>query len=70
MTVRELIEGLQKVKDKGTRVIVQGDGEGNDFSPLSAVEMGHYIELNEWSGARTAIEGPGFPAVVFLIPAR
>lgn len=49
MTVGELIALLEDY-DEDTIVIISSDGEGNNFSPLSDVGAGHYIEQTGWSG--------------------
>lgn len=51
MTVKQLIEKLQKIENKNRIVIVQGDGEGNSYSPLAGVDAENvaYEEENSWS---------------------
>jgi hypothetical protein len=50
ITVRELIEALQKLDPKRV-VICQKDSEGNAYSPLSTVGDGvSYLPDTTWSG--------------------
>lgn len=50
MTVKELIEQLQKMPQDSI-VIIQKDGEGNDYSPLDgAYDENVYIADSTWSG--------------------
>lgn len=48
-TVRELIAELVKYPGE-TIIILASDGEGNNHSPLSSVDIGHYEPLSTWSG--------------------
>lgn len=50
VTVRELIEQLQKM-DPTRIVVLQKDGEGNDYSPLSGVDDNTaYLPDSTWYG--------------------
>jgi hypothetical protein len=49
MKVGELIELLQK-EDPNRLVIIQKDGEGNGYSPLSDYMLMAYKAENTWSG--------------------
>lgn len=50
MTVREL-KNLIDILPDDMEVIIQKDGEGNDFSPLAGVDYNSvYIPENTWSG--------------------
>lgn len=50
MTVAKLIEALSALP-KHMKVIIQKDAEGNDYSPLYAVDGNAiYIPQNTWSG--------------------
>jgi len=44
MTVKELIEALQAVENKDRIIVMSGDPEGNDFSPLYEFSYSAYIE--------------------------
>lgn len=48
MTVKELKEVLNEFDDDV--IVVITDGQGNSFSPLAEVTVGHYISENGWSG--------------------
>lgn len=51
MLVKELIE-LLKTMPQDSMVIMQGDEEGNSFSPLDyATSNALYKKYNDWSGA-------------------
>tara|TARA_R110000868_G_scaffold66014_4_gene196981 strand:- start:1986 stop:2192 length:207 start_codon:yes stop_codon:yes gene_type:complete len=50
MKVSELIEQLQKYPANFT-VIIQKDGEGNDYSPLAGSETALYVPESNWSGS-------------------
>lgn len=48
--VKELIEALSSL-DPNTQVILQKDAEGNDYSPLEAVDQhAVYVADTSWSG--------------------
>lgn len=51
MTVRELIDELQKVESERI-VILQKDAEGNAYSPISGIDYEGltYVADNTWSG--------------------
>jgi hypothetical protein len=50
MKVSELIEALQEM-DPDMEVIMQKDGEGNGYSPLSGADPdGIYVAESTWSG--------------------
>ena len=49
MKVRELIEQLQKI-DPDREVIMAGDAEGNNYSPLYSLWEGAYRADTTWSG--------------------
>jgi hypothetical protein len=51
MTVKDLIDELQKIADPMADVILSKDGEGNGFSPLSGISKDHYFpdEKRPWS---------------------
>jgi hypothetical protein len=50
MNVKQLMDALAELPDD-MEVIIQKDGEGNDFSPLSDVDSESvYIPYSEWSG--------------------
>lgn len=49
MTVQELIKELQE-QDPNRIVILQRDGEGNGFSPLSCAWAGIYRAETPWHG--------------------
>ena len=55
MTVAELIAKLQELP-ADSEVIVQKDGEGNDYSPLADVYEGGYMADSTWSGERCLLE--------------
>lgn len=38
------------MEDPARMVIVQKDGEGNDYSPLAGFWVGKYIPSSTWSG--------------------
>jgi hypothetical protein len=51
MTVQELIDLLEEVKDKDRIVIMASDSEGNSYSPLAAVDdTAYYVEDTSHSG--------------------
>lgn len=52
MTVNDLIKQLQAMpeEDRERVLIVQKDGEGNGYSPLSDVYESWYIPDSTWSG--------------------
>ncbi len=50
MTVNELIIKLQEIDNKNRVIILQKDGEGNGYSPLSDCWNGIYVADNTWSG--------------------
>ena len=54
VSVRQLIERLQALKDLDSTVIVSKDGEGNRYSPLATEDLegclGYYIPESTWSG--------------------
>jgi len=52
MTVKELIEILEKLPPE-TEIVVAKDSEGNDFSPVSEVNLGTYEPESTWSGTFT-----------------
>lgn len=49
LTVRELIEDLQKLNPDHP-VVLAKDGEGNDYSPLDSYSTGVYEAHSTWSG--------------------
>lgn len=49
ITVKELISELSDL-DGDTVVILQKDGEGNGYSPLSGLQVGKYQAENTWAG--------------------
>jgi len=49
MTVKKLIKLLQE-EDPNRIVILQKDGEGNGYSPLSDFMTGSYVPDSTWSG--------------------
>lgn len=49
MTVRELIEDLQK-EDPEALVVMARDAEGNGYSPLHSFWIGAYRAESTWSG--------------------
>jgi len=53
MTVAELIQELDRIEDKTRLVIIQKDGEGNGYSPISCVEEDGYVAEEDWLGERT-----------------
>lgn len=48
-TVRDLYEYLENC-DPDMPVIIQKDGEGNSYSPLSGSTTRRYFAVNTWSG--------------------
>jgi hypothetical protein len=55
ITVNELIETLQLILDENPDngdlvIILQGDAEGNSYSPLAGVELAYYEEESTYSG--------------------
>jgi hypothetical protein len=66
MKVAELIEQL-RVFPQDSIVILQKDAEGNGFSPLDGLDVGHYVAETAWYGEVPAPEdddGSGDPCVV------
>lgn len=55
MKVKELMEFLSSV-DPNSEVIMSGDSEGNNYSPLSNVELAIYKPLNSWRGEVFTLE--------------
>ncbi len=50
MKVKELIEELEQL-DPESECIMQGDSEGNSYSPLAGVDGNAvYVEESSWSG--------------------
>jgi len=49
MKVKELIKRLKKCNQEAD-VILSGDGEGNDYSPLSELDNCMYEPDTTWSG--------------------
>ena len=49
MKVKQLIKELSGI-DENTEIVMSKDGEGNDFSPLSDISLGHYEADCTWSG--------------------
>jgi hypothetical protein len=68
MKVKELITLLSK-EDGDREVILQGDSEGNDFSPLSGMWRGRYHADDSSSGYPEADEENSVSAL-FLTPIR
>lgn len=50
MTVKELIEQLQKIENKDRIVIMSKDAEGNDYSPLYDLSEKSYKAETTWYG--------------------
>jgi len=49
MKVKDLIKLLKNV-DQNREIIIQKDGEGNGYSPLSQCNIGAYRAYNDYSG--------------------
>lgn len=49
LTVKDLIEILSKFPED-THVVLSGDAEGNDYSPLVSWSPAYYIHESTWSG--------------------
>lgn len=69
MTVKELIVELKKYPPTA-KVVMQKDGEGNSYSPLSSVDLDRYQADSTWSGSRVDPEDDSdvFETAVFLVP--
>lgn len=50
MTVKELIEKLQKIDHQDRIIVMASDAEGNSYSPLSGFWLGIYKPENNSSG--------------------
>ena len=69
MTVKELIAELGEIADQNRIVIMQKDGEGNGYSPLSCVETDAYWAETTWSGdVGLEPETPGGVPALILVP--
>lgn len=49
MKVKDLIKELKKLNQDAI-VVLQKDGEGNSYSPLSGVEEAFYVAESTWGG--------------------
>lgn len=49
MKVRELLEQLKDV-DPEFEVVMSSDAEGNNYSPLACLDVGHYQPESTWAG--------------------
>lgn len=71
MTVKQLIKKLESLPSNSL-VILQKDGEGNGYSPLSGLGTAVYRPDSTWSGERVDGEDyerePGDVAAVVLCP--
>ena len=71
MTVKQLIEILNTFP-QDSLVVMSGDGEGNNFSPLEDIAKYRYVAKTTWRGDiydTTCVDGTneekGVPAIVF-----
>ena len=63
MKVKELIDELQKLN--GERIVIlQGDAEGNNYSPISGIRTGAWRATVTWYGEVDEDFTEGEPAVI------
>lgn len=70
MTVKDLIAKLYELNQDDSVVIIGSDSEGNSFSPIGDLTVGHYNPETEYSGYPVYEDfKPAIPAI-FIYPIR